>query len=113
MAGMAFSFEVYKHNDESFRVETYSNGVPGGNQFCSFNNILRTVKYAISHAESNNEIVNSHVGNSASVYVYSDLKDHYKKDVELFHGIIKFILNGKALLFLHLLLNCPGNTRSH
>lgn len=96
--GRGVLIEVYKHSDESFRVETYSNGVHDGNQFCSFNNVLRTVKHAISHAEPNNERVNSHVGNSASVYVYSDLKDHYKKDVQLFHGIIKFSLNGKSFI---------------
>lgn len=96
--GNGILIEVYKHSDESFRVETYSSGVHGGNQFCSFNNILKTVKHAISHAELNNESVNSHVGNSASVYVYSDLKDHYKKDVELFHGIVKLSLNGKSFI---------------
>lgn len=96
--GNGILIEVYKHNDESFRVETYSNGVHGGNQFCSFDNILKTVKHEISHAELNNEQVNSHVGNSASVYVYSDLKDHYKKGVELFHGIVKFSLNGKSFI---------------
>lgn len=96
--GNGVLIEVYKHNDEFFRVETYSNGVHGENQFCSFDNILKTVKHAISHAELNNQKVNSHVGNSASVYVYSDLKDHYKKDVELFHGIVKLSLNGKSFI---------------
>ena len=96
--GNGILIEVYKHNNESFRVETYSNGVHGGNQFCSFNKILQTVKHAISHAEPNNQEFNSHMGNSASVYVYSDLKDHYKKDVQLFHGIIKLSLNGKSFI---------------
>lgn len=92
--GNGILIEVYKHNDESFRVETYSNGVHDGNQFCFFNNILETVKHAISHAEPNNKTVSS----SASVYAYSDLKDHYKKNVELFHGIVKLILNGKSFI---------------
>lgn len=96
--GNGVLIEVYKHNDESFLVETYSNGVHVGNQFCSFNNILKTVKHAISHAEPNNQTVNSNVGNSASVYVYSDLKNHYKKDVEIFHGIVKLSLNGKSFI---------------
>lgn len=90
--------EVYKHDHETFRVETYSNGVHNGNQFCFFKNILPTVKHAISSAEPNNKKTNSHVGDSASVYVYSDLKDHYKKGVQLFHGIIKFSLNGKSFI---------------
>ena len=100
MVGGGVLIEVYKHDDESFRVEAYSNGVHYGNQFCFFKDILLTVRDAISRAESNSEQVNSHVGNSASVYVYSDLKDHYKKDVELFHGIIKFIFNEKKFYYL-------------
>lgn len=90
--------EVYKHDTETFRVETFSNGVHSGNQFCFFKDILPTVKHAISSAEPNDKSVNSHVGSSASVYVYSDLKDHYKKNVRLFHGIIKFSLNGTSFI---------------
>lgn len=90
--------EVYKHDHGTFRVETYSNGVHNGNQFCFFKDILPTVKHAISSAEPNDKSVNSHVGSSASVYVYSDLKDHYKKNVHLFHGIIKFSLNGTSFI---------------
>ncbi len=96
--GNGILIEVYKHNDESFRVETYSNGVHEGNQFCLFKDILLTVKDAISHAEPNDKSVNSHVGGSASVYVYSGLKDHYKKNVHLFHGIIKFSFNGVSFV---------------
>lgn len=90
--------EAYKHDHETFRVETYSNGVHNGNQFCFFKDILPTVKHTISSAEPNNNKTNSHVGDSDSVYVYSDLKDHYKKNVVLFHGIIKFRLNGTSFI---------------
>lgn len=90
--------EVYKHDTETFRVETYSNGVHSGNQFCFFKDILPTVNHAISSAEPNDKSVNSHVGSSASVYVYSDLKDHYKKNVHLFNGIIKFSLSGTSFI---------------
>lgn len=100
--------EVYKHNHETLRVETYSNGLHNGNQFCFFKDILPTVKHAISSAEPNNKKINSHVGDSASVYVYSDLKDHYKKDVQLFHGIIKFSLNGKIFIISPVDDKCAG-----
>lgn len=96
--GNGVLIEVYKHDNESFRVESYSSGEHKGNRFCRFRDIVETVLDAISRTEPNKQKVNSHVGNSASVYVYSDLKDHYKKDVELFHGIVKFSVNGKSFI---------------
>lgn len=92
-ASDGFLIEVYKHDNKTFRVETHSSGVHDGNQFCSFKDIVPTVKHAISSAEPEDGKINSHVGGPDSVYVYSDLKDHYKKNVQLFHGIVKFSLN--------------------
>ena len=43
-------------------------------------------------------MINSHVGSSSSVYIYSDLNDHYGKNVHLFHGIIKFSWNGTSFI---------------
>ena len=106
--GNGVLIEVYKHNNESFRVETYSNGVNDGNQFCLFKDILLTVRDVISRAEPNDKSVNSHVGGTASVYVYSDLKDHYKKNVHLFHGIIKFSFNGVSFIISPLDDLCSG-----
>ena len=90
--------EVYKHNNESFRVETYSSGKHKGNQFCQFRDIVATVRDAISFTEKQPGIINSHVGSSSSVYIYSDLNDHYGKNVLLFHGIVKFSRNGTIFI---------------
>ena len=96
--GNGILIEVYKHDNESFRVESYSSGEHKGNWFCRFRDIVETVRDAISRTEKRPCTINSHMGNSSSVYVYSDLKDHYKKDVELFHGIVKLSLNGKSFI---------------
>ena len=90
--------EVYKHNDESFRVEEYSSGNHKGNQFCRFGDIVATVRDAFSLVEKQPGKINSHVGSSSSVYIYSDLNDHYGKNVRLFHGIIKFSWNGTSFI---------------
>lgn len=90
--------EVYKHDSESFRVETYSSGKHKGNQFCRFSDIVSTVRYAFSRTEKRPGEINSHVGSSSSVYIYSDLNGHYGKNVILFHGIIKFSWNGKSFI---------------
>ena len=45
--------EVYKHDDESFRVETYSSGKNKGNQFCRFVDIVKTVRYAFLELKNN------------------------------------------------------------
>lgn len=89
--------EVYKHDNESFRVETYSSGKHKGNQFCCFVDIVATVRYAFSRVEKQPGVINHHVG-SSSVYIYSGLNDHYGKNVILFHGIIKFGWNGTRFI---------------
>lgn len=90
--------EVYKHDDESFRVEAYSNGKHKGNQFCRFSDIVSTVHEAFSRVEKQPGVINTHTGSSSSVYIYSGLNDHYGKNVSLFHGIIKFSWNGKSFI---------------
>lgn len=90
--------EVYKHDNESFRIETYSSGKHKGNQFCRFVDVVATVRDAFSRVEKQPGVLNTHTGSSSSVYIYSGLNDHYGKNVILFHGIIKFSWNGTSFI---------------